>query len=161
VPWASTSPPSGQLLKLLSAESVETGRWFTPRVDHFGLDRRGAEPLCQVLTERKEKNSVAIGANESFSGWTKIFPAPRLCAAIVDRLTPTARSSEQAPNRTGSPTPEPKPNRPADLGREAKRAVRWPENVSSDSFGQEPDPSCIPFMKYVGSLGACCPTVAP
>ncbi|GAB3227027.1 hypothetical protein GCM10027447_17850 [Glycomyces halotolerans] len=51
------------------------------------LDRHGAEPLFQVLTEREEKNSVAIASNESFSGWTKTFTDPRLCAAIVDRLT--------------------------------------------------------------------------
>jgi len=50
-------------------------------------DRRGAELLFQVLTEREEKNSVAIASNESFSGWTKTFTDPRLCAAIVDRLT--------------------------------------------------------------------------
>jgi len=30
---------------------------------------------------------VAIASNESFSGWTKTFTDPRLCAAIVDRLT--------------------------------------------------------------------------
>ena len=51
------------------------------------LDRRGAELLFQVLTEREEKNSVAIASNESFGGWTKAFTDPRLCAAIVDRLT--------------------------------------------------------------------------
>lgn len=51
------------------------------------LDRWGAELLFQVLTEREEKNSVAIASNESFSGWTKTFTDPRLCAAIVDRLT--------------------------------------------------------------------------
>lgn len=51
------------------------------------LDRRGAEMLFQVLTEREEKNSVAIASNESFGGWTKTFTDPRLCAAIVDRLT--------------------------------------------------------------------------
>ena len=51
------------------------------------LDRRGAELLFQVLTEREEKNSVAIASNESFSRWTKTFTDPRLCAAIVDRLT--------------------------------------------------------------------------
>jgi hypothetical protein len=51
------------------------------------LDRRGAELLFQVLTEREETNAVAIASNESFSGWTKIFTDPRLCAAIVDRLT--------------------------------------------------------------------------
>ncbi len=51
------------------------------------LDRHGAELLFQVLTEREEKNSVAIASNESFSGWTKTFTDPRLCAAIVDRIT--------------------------------------------------------------------------
>ena len=50
------------------------------------LDWRGAELLFQVLTEREETNSVAIASNESFSGWTKTFTDPRLCAAIVDRL---------------------------------------------------------------------------
>lgn len=59
-------------------------------IDELGymeLDRRGAELLFQVLTEREEKNSVAIASNESFSGWTKTFTDPRLCAAIVDPLT--------------------------------------------------------------------------
>ncbi len=50
------------------------------------LDRRGAELLFQVLTDREEKNSFAIASNESFSGWTETFIDPRLCAAIVDRL---------------------------------------------------------------------------
>ncbi len=30
---------------------------------------------------------MAIAFNESFSGWTKTLTDPRLCAAIVDRLT--------------------------------------------------------------------------
>jgi DNA replication protein DnaC len=51
------------------------------------LDRRGAELLFQVLTEREEKNSMAIASNESFSSWSKTFTDPRLCAAVVDRLT--------------------------------------------------------------------------
>ncbi|WP_312024748.1 ATP-binding protein [Nonomuraea sp. WAC 01424] len=41
----------------------------------------------QVLTEREEKSSVAIASNESFSRWTRTFTDPRLCAAIVERLT--------------------------------------------------------------------------
>jgi DNA replication protein DnaC len=59
-------------------------------IDELGymeLDRRGAELLFQVLTEREENNSMAIASNESFGGWTKTFTDPRLCAAIVDRLT--------------------------------------------------------------------------
>lgn len=51
------------------------------------LDPRGAELLFQVLTEREEKNRVAIASSESFSGWTKTFTDLRPCAAIVDRLT--------------------------------------------------------------------------
>ncbi|MET8335765.1 ATP-binding protein [Streptosporangium canum] len=51
------------------------------------LHRHGAELLFQVLTEREEKSSVAIASNETLSGWTKTFTDPRLCAAIVDRLT--------------------------------------------------------------------------
>jgi DNA replication protein DnaC len=54
---------------------------------YMELDKRGAELLFQVLTEREEKNSVAIASNDSLGGWTKTFTDPRLCAAIVDRLT--------------------------------------------------------------------------
>jgi hypothetical protein len=58
-----------------------------PRARLHGTRSAGAELLFQVLTEREEKNSVAIASNESFGGWTKTFTDPRLCAAIVDRLT--------------------------------------------------------------------------
>jgi DNA replication protein DnaC len=54
---------------------------------YLGLDRRGAELLFQVLTEREERSAIAIASNEPFSSWTKTFTDPRLCAAIVDRLT--------------------------------------------------------------------------
>jgi len=54
---------------------------------YLQLDRRGAELLFQVLTEREERSAIAIATNEPFSGWTKTFTDPRLCAAIVDRLT--------------------------------------------------------------------------
>ncbi len=54
---------------------------------YLGLDRRGAELLFQVLTEREERNAIAVASNEPFSGWTKTFTDPRLCTAIVDRLT--------------------------------------------------------------------------
>jgi hypothetical protein len=54
---------------------------------YLSLDRRGAELLFEVLTEREERASIAVGSNEPFSSWTKTFTDPRLCAAIVDRLT--------------------------------------------------------------------------
>jgi len=76
--------------KVLAKTIARYGRVDLLCIDELGymeLDRRGAELLFQVLTEREEKNSVAIASNESFSGWTKTFTDPRLCAAIVDRLT--------------------------------------------------------------------------
>ncbi|MDZ7910906.1 MAG: IS21-like element helper ATPase IstB [Rhodococcus sp. (in: high G+C Gram-positive bacteria)] len=76
--------------KQLARTIARYGRVDLLCIDELGymeLDKRGAELLFQVLTEREEKNSVAIASNESFSGWTKTFTDPRLCAAIVDRLT--------------------------------------------------------------------------
>ena len=74
----------------LAKTTARYGRVDLLCIDELGymqLDRRGAELLFQVLTEREEKASVAIASNESFGGWTKTFTDPRLCAAIVDRLT--------------------------------------------------------------------------
>jgi len=76
--------------KILTKTIARYGRVDLLCIDELGymdLDRRGAELLFQVLTEREEKNSVAIASNESFGGWIKTFTDPRLCAAIVDRLT--------------------------------------------------------------------------
>ncbi|MEU6896335.1 IS21-like element helper ATPase IstB [Streptomyces sp. NPDC046557] len=76
--------------KLLAKTIARYGRVDLLCIDELGymeLDRRGAELLFQVLTEREEKSSVAIASNESFGGWTKTFTDPRLCAVIVDRLT--------------------------------------------------------------------------
>ncbi|QXC46668.1 MULTISPECIES: IS21-like element helper ATPase IstB [Rhodococcus erythropolis group] len=76
--------------KQLARTIARYGRVDLLCIDELGymeLDKRGAELLFQVLTKREEKNSVAIASNESFSGWTKTFTDPRLCAAIVDRLT--------------------------------------------------------------------------
>ena len=47
---------------------------------------RGAELLFQVLTEREERSAIAIASNEP-DGWTKTFTDPRLCVALVDRVT--------------------------------------------------------------------------
>ncbi|GAB0102740.1 IS21-like element helper ATPase IstB [Nocardia sp. JMUB6875] len=76
--------------KQLTKTIARYGRVDLLCIDELGymeLDKRGAELLFQVLTEREERNSVAIASNESFSGWTKTFTDARLCAAIVDRLT--------------------------------------------------------------------------
>jgi DNA replication protein DnaC len=76
--------------KTLARTIAKYGRVDLLLIDELGymhLDRHGAELLFQVLTEREEKNSVAIASNQPFSGWANTFTDPRLCAAIVDRLT--------------------------------------------------------------------------
>lgn len=54
---------------------------------YLHLDRRGAELLFQVLTERDERASIAVASNAPFSEWGQTFTDPRLAPAVVDRLT--------------------------------------------------------------------------
>jgi DNA replication protein DnaC len=72
------------------ARSPAIGRLDLLLLDELGyvqLDVRGAELLFQILTEREEKASVAIGSNLPFSEWGQVVSDPRLVAAIVDRVT--------------------------------------------------------------------------
>lgn len=83
------------------------GRADLLRIDEPGcmeLDRHGAELLCQVLTEHKEKNSVAIASNESFSGWTKTFTDP--ASGLPGRA--------HGPRLHPGGHPDPSPGRPHD-----------------------------------------------
>ena len=54
---------------------------------YLHLDSRGAELLFQVITAREERASIAVASNLPFSEWGRVFPDPRLAAAVVDRLT--------------------------------------------------------------------------
>lgn len=59
-------------------------------LDEFGyleLDPAGAKLLFQIFTEREERRAIAVASNAPFSEWQRTFTDPRLCAAIVDRLT--------------------------------------------------------------------------
>jgi DNA replication protein DnaC len=76
--------------KILAKTIARYGRVDLLCIGELGymeLDLGGAALLFHVLTECEEKNSVAIASNESFGGWTRTFTDPRLCAAVVDRLT--------------------------------------------------------------------------
>lgn len=95
--------------KVLAKTIARYGRVDLLIIDELGymeLDRRGAELLFQVLTEREEKNSIAIASNVSFSlaGPTP-SPTPA-CAPPSSTASPTtAPSSKPAPTPTASPTP--------------------------------------------------------
>jgi DNA replication protein DnaC len=74
----------------LSRVVARYGRLDLLVLDELGyvqLDPRGAELLFQIITEREERASIAIGTNLPFSEWGTVFPDPRLVAAIVDRVT--------------------------------------------------------------------------
>ena len=74
----------------VSTPSPQAGSPTRPTAPPASRCPEDSSPNCcwpSVTTEqREEKASVAIASNESFSGWTKTFTDPRLCAAIVDRL---------------------------------------------------------------------------
>ena len=87
-------------------------------IDELGylqLDRRGAELLFQVLTEREERSAIAIASNEPFSAWTKPSQTPALRPRSSTASPSPARSSKPAPTPTDSPTPE-TPDQPKRLG---------------------------------------------
>lgn len=66
------------------------GRLDLLLIDELGylhLDPRGAELLFQVITDREERASIAVATNAPFSEWAATFTDPRLCSAIIDRLT--------------------------------------------------------------------------
>ena len=86
------------------------GRLDLLLLDELGyvqLDPRGAELLFQIITEREERASIAIGTNLPFSEWGTVFPDPRLVAAIADRVTFNAHIIETRTHSTGSPPARP------------------------------------------------------
>lgn len=66
-------------------------------LDEFGyypLEKSDAELLFQVIGERQERRPIILTTNLPFGEWTTIFPDPRLCRAVVDRLTHRAHIIE-------------------------------------------------------------------
>ena len=66
-------------------------------LDEFGyldLDKRGAKLLFQIFTDREERQAIAVASNAPFSEWKQTFTDPRLCSAIVDRVTSNAHIIE-------------------------------------------------------------------
>jgi DNA replication protein DnaC len=68
-------------------------RW--ERLDLICIDELGYVPLAetacelmfQVIADRAEKAAVIVTTNLPFSEWSRVIPNPRLCKALIDRLT--------------------------------------------------------------------------
>ncbi len=63
-------------------------------VGYVPLADVGAEFLFQVISERAEKAALIVTTNLPFSEWTTVFPNPRLCKALLDRITDRAHMIE-------------------------------------------------------------------
>jgi hypothetical protein len=61
------------------------------------LDPRGAELLFQIITEREERASIAIGTNLPFSEWGTVFPTPASSPPSSTASPSTPTSSRPAP----------------------------------------------------------------
>jgi DNA replication protein DnaC len=59
-------------------------------VGYVPLADIGAEFLFQVISERAERAAIILTTNLPFSEWTTVFPNPRLCKALLDRITDRA-----------------------------------------------------------------------
>ena len=56
--------------------------------------RTGSAVYVDADTDREERRAMAVASNAPFSEWKRTFTDPRLCAAIVDRLTYNAHIIE-------------------------------------------------------------------
>jgi DNA replication protein DnaC len=63
-------------------------------VGYVPLADIGAEFLFQVISDRAERAALIVTTNLPFSEWTAVFPNPRLCKALLDRITDRAHIIE-------------------------------------------------------------------
>src|SRR5438128_1239178 len=63
-------------------------------VGYVPLAEIGAEFLFQVIAERAERTALIVTTNLPFSEWTQVFSNPRLCKALLDRITDRAHIIE-------------------------------------------------------------------
>jgi len=93
-----------------TAESGRLGYHNRPVEDRKARRPAWIPDAFRLITSPRceEKASVAIASNETFSGWTKTFTDPSLCAAIVDWLTFDGHIIKTPPTPTDSSTPGPR-----------------------------------------------------
>ena len=82
--------PDGLITKVLGGEIA----FQLTKVGYVPLAEIGAEFLFQVIAERAERATLIVTTNLPFSEWTQVFPNPRLCKALLDRITDRAHIIE-------------------------------------------------------------------
>jgi DNA replication protein DnaC len=81
----------------LSRALAKWARYEVLAIDELGyvpFAEASTELLFQVLSERAERKAILVTTNLPFSEWTTVFPNPRLCKALLDRLTDRAHIIE-------------------------------------------------------------------
>ena len=77
----------GLSIRAISSAAREVTPFALDDLAYVPLAPNEAELLFQVLDERSEMSALVTTTNLPFGEWTKVFPEPRLCKAVVDRLT--------------------------------------------------------------------------
>jgi DNA replication protein DnaC len=83
--------------RVLSAITQRFAQYKLLILDELGylpLTKADSELLFQVISQRQERLPLIITTNLPFSEWTSIFPDPRLCKALIDRITHRAHIIE-------------------------------------------------------------------
>jgi len=87
----------------IETDSCLSSRRVTRTLDWIIAQRRkprvirsdnGPEFLFQVVSDRAERAALIVTTNLPFTEWTAVFPNPRLCKALLDRVTDRAHIIE-------------------------------------------------------------------
>jgi DNA replication protein DnaC len=73
----------------LPAEIAKLDRFDLLLLDDFSYVRRDQTEttvLFELISERYERKSIALTANQPFSEWHQVFPEPAMTVAAIDRL---------------------------------------------------------------------------
>ena len=83
-----------RLLSSIVKRFVKPDVLILDELGYLPLRQADAELLFQVLSQRQEHKPIIVTTNLPFSEWTTVFPNPRLCKAVIDRLTHRAHIIE-------------------------------------------------------------------
>lgn len=102
----------------LPAEIARLDRFDLLILDDLSYVRRDqaeTSVLFELIAARYERKSLALTANQPFSGWDQVFPEPAMTLAAVDRLVHhstifelNVESYRRRAAATGAPTLQPK-----------------------------------------------------